>query len=121
MTVVFTPQTKTPDISLFTAAITFSSTRQPTINDLSARKSVDQFSQKTISNEILKGLRYLTQIKAKATKPPKKEEFSWGQLDSAMFGRNLITVCNQATDIMKEEQRLLELTSPVYVLGIFWR
>lgn len=100
------------------AAITFSSTNQPVANDINTRKSIDQFSQKTVSNEILKGLRYLTQInKPKLPKQPKKDDYSWGQIDSATFGKNLITVCNQATDIMKDEHRLLELVSPVYVLG----
>lgn len=83
------------------------------------RSSVDQFSQKTVSNEILKGLRYITQInKGKQGKMQRREDYSWGQLDSGMFGRNLISVSNQARDIMRDESRMLELYSPVYVLGL---
>lgn len=74
----------------------------------------------------MKGLRYLSQINkgksganvtSKTAKKDAQQNFSWGQLDSNVYGRNLITVCNQVKELMKTENRLLELDSPVYVMG----
>lgn len=76
---------------------------------------------------MLKGLRYLSQINkgkgggpppaAKQVKKDPQQNFSWGQLDSNIYGKNLITVCNQVKELMKTENRLLELDSPVYIMG----
>lgn len=76
--------------------------------------SLDIFSQRSVSNEVLKGLRYLTTINnIKDT----KTSYSWGQLDPATYARNLIQVCNQVREIFRNESRLLELSSPVYIMG----
>lgn len=83
----------------------------------------------------MKGLRYLSQInKSKSggalgnasSKQIRKDtqhqqNFNWGQLDSNVYGKNLIAVCNQVKELMKTENRLLELDSPVYIMGKMWR
>lgn len=87
--------------------------KQPT-NEYNKRASLDIFSQRSIPNEVLKGLRYLTTINnVKDT----KTSYTWGQLDPAAYGRNLIQICNQVREIFRNEPRLLELSSPVYIMG----
>lgn len=89
--------------------------KQP-YNEQTRKLSMDIFSQRSVSNELLKGLRYLASINK--TKDL-KASFTWGQLDPNTYARNLITVCNQVREIFKAESRLLELTSPVYIMGKF--
>lgn len=84
------------------------------MNEQARRVSMDIFSQRSVSNEVLKGLRYLTSINK--VKDP-KASYTWGQLDATSFGRNLINVCNQVREIFRSESRLLELNSPVYIMG----
>ncbi|XP_050311412.1 uncharacterized protein LOC126746990 isoform X2 [Anthonomus grandis grandis] len=94
-------------------AVSATTLKQPA-NEHSKRLSLDVFSQRSVPNEILKGLRYLTSINnIKDT----KTSYTWGQLDPAVFGRNLIQVCNQVREIFKNEPRLLELNSPMYIMG----
>ncbi|KAJ8965146.1 hypothetical protein NQ314_004371 [Rhamnusium bicolor] len=94
-------------------AVSLTTLKQP-VNEQNRRISMDIFSQRSISNELLKGLRYLTSINK--TKDP-KAVYTWGQLDPNTYGRNLIAVCSQVKDILKTESRLLELNSPMYIMG----
>lgn len=91
-------------------------------NALQRRTSVDYFNQKSLTNEVLRSLRYLMELnKDKVTSPDgtgyKKGSFSWGHLNCAKFARSLITVCNRARDIMESEPRLIEVSSPAYIIG----
>ncbi|CAG9828107.1 unnamed protein product [Diabrotica balteata] len=96
-------------------AVSNTTLKQP-LNEQTRRISMDIFSQRSVSNELLKSLRYLTSInKIKDT----TSSFTWGQLDSAMVARNLISICNQVREIFRTEPRLLNLRSPVYIMGDF--
>ncbi|XP_050509346.1 uncharacterized protein LOC126886443 isoform X2 [Diabrotica virgifera virgifera] len=96
-------------------AVSTTTLKQP-LNEQTRRISMDIFSQRSVSNELLKSLRYLTSInKIKDT----TSSFTWGQLDSAMVARNLISICNQVREVFRTEPRLLNLRSPVYIMGDF--
>lgn len=96
-------------------AVSLTTMKQP-INEQARRISMDLFSQRSVSNEVLKGLRYLTSInKLKEL----KATYTWGQLEPQAFGRNLINVCNQVREVFRCEARLIELRSPVYVMGTY--
>ncbi|CAH1962667.1 unnamed protein product [Acanthoscelides obtectus] len=94
-------------------AISITTLKQPH-NEQNRRISMDLFSQRSVSNELLKGLRYLTSIN-KIKEP--KANYTWGQLDPANFARNLINVCNQVKEVFRAEPRMLELSSPCYIMG----
>nr|CAH7728330.1 unnamed protein product [Callosobruchus chinensis] len=94
-------------------AISITTLKQP-YNEQNRRISMDLFSQRSVSNELLKGLRYLTTINK--IKDP-KANYIWGQLDPANYARNLINVCNQVKEVFRNEPRLLELNSPCYIMG----
>ncbi|CAH1113640.1 unnamed protein product [Psylliodes chrysocephalus] len=96
-------------------AVSTTTLKQP-VNEQARRNSMDIFSQRSISNEVLKSLRYLTSIN-KINVPG--GSYTWGQLDPAQFSRNLMNVAGQVKDIFKVEPRLLELRSPVYIMGDF--
>ncbi|XP_023310381.1 uncharacterized protein LOC108912646 [Anoplophora glabripennis] len=96
-------------------AVSMTTLKQP-YNEQTRKLSMDIFSQRSVSNELLKGLRYLASINK--TKDL-KANFTWGQLDPNTYARNLITVCNQVREIFKVEPRLLELSSPIYIMGDF--
>lgn len=99
--------------NIFLEAISLTTLKQP-YNEQSRKNSMDIFSQRSVSNELLKGLRYLASINK--TKDL-KANFTWGQLDPNSYARNLITVCNQVREVLKTEPRLLELSSPMYIMG----
>ncbi|CAH1182328.1 unnamed protein product [Phyllotreta striolata] len=86
------------------------------LNEQARRLSMDIFSQRSITNEVLKGLRYLTSIN-KVSQPG--SNYTWGQLDPAQFARNVMNVAFQVKDVYKAEPRLMELRSPVYIMGDF--
>lgn len=81
------------------------------------RTSIAIFNQESECNELLKSIRYLQQLNKFKTYAKGKPLFSWGHLDSEMFGRHLINVCESVTDILKKEPRLLTLSSPIYIMG----
>ncbi|KAJ8959024.1 hypothetical protein NQ318_022278 [Aromia moschata] len=94
-------------------AVSLTTLKQP-YNEQSRKVSVDIFSQRSVSNELLKGLRYLTSINKIQDV---KASYTWGQLNSSAYARNLIIVCQQVRDILRLEKRLLEINSPVYIMG----
>ncbi|XP_030745239.1 uncharacterized protein LOC115874277 isoform X2 [Sitophilus oryzae] len=94
-------------------AVSATTIKQP-MNEQTKRLSMDIFSQRSVTNEVLKGLRYLTTIN---NVKDSKTSYTWGQLDPNIFARNLIQVCNQVREIMRNQARLLELSSPVYIMG----
>ncbi|KAL1494191.1 hypothetical protein ABEB36_009828 [Hypothenemus hampei] len=101
------------EMSEIREAVSSTYLKQP-INEKAKRISLNIFSQRSVSNEVLKGLRYLTTINnVKDT----KTSYIWGQLDPLVYGRQLIQICNQVREIFRNEPRLLQLTSPVYIMG----
>ncbi|XP_056644752.1 uncharacterized protein LOC130450401 [Diorhabda sublineata] len=101
------------EMRLIQDAVSATTLKQP-LNEQARRLSMDIFSQRSVSNELLKSLRYLTSInKIKEA----ASVYSWGQLDSATVGKNLISICNQVREIFRSESRLLNLRSPVYIMG----
>ncbi|CAG9773159.1 unnamed protein product [Ceutorhynchus assimilis] len=96
-------------------AVSLTTIKQST-NEYNKRLSLDIFSQRSVSNEVLKGLRYLTTIN---NITDAKTSYTWGQLDPVTYAKNLIQVSNQVREIFRGEPRLLELSSPVYILGDF--
>lgn len=81
------------------------------------RTSIAIFNQESECNELLKSLRYLQQLNKFKTYGKGKPLFSWGRLDSELFGRHLINVCKSVEAIFQREPRLLDLVSPIYVMG----
>nr|XP_022916250.1 uncharacterized protein LOC111426117 [Onthophagus taurus] len=81
------------------------------------RVSMTVFNQESASNELLKSLRYLHQLNKQKTYSKGKSSFTWGLLDAAVFAKHLMGVCEQVQGMIKAEPRLLELQSPIYVMG----
>ena len=46
-----------------------------------------------------------------------QEPLDWGKVDLNALAKCLLSVCHQVEDILKAEPRLLQLSSPTYVLG----
>lgn len=70
---------------------------------------------------MLNGLKYF-ENKTQLTKDPTnansfKPPFSWGEVDRNALGACLISICGLVKDILLNEPRLVELSSPVYILG----
>ncbi|KAJ9584056.1 hypothetical protein L9F63_021593, partial [Diploptera punctata] len=83
--------------------------------------SVDSFHSKSLPNELLTGLHYFCTPVAAGDAAKKgarsKDAFTWGQIDPVAFGKVLLQICAKATEICRRESRLLEIQSPVFVLG----
>ena len=46
-----------------------------------------------------------------------KEAFSWGPVDNKAFANCLLVLCEMLRPILSNEDRLLSLRSPTYILG----
>ncbi|KAK5640798.1 hypothetical protein RI129_009345 [Pyrocoelia pectoralis] len=108
-------------INEMAVAVSPSSTQQPTTD--SKRLSQDLFAQISLPNEVLSSLRALIQSN-RNLKPPAKggkvkevSTYDWGQFNPAHFGKNLILICSQVRDILKGEDRMINVQAPSYVLG----
>ncbi|XP_045477329.1 serine/threonine-protein phosphatase PPQ-like [Harmonia axyridis] len=98
-------------------AVTPSSIERPIVDDVKRKVSIDQFSQDSITNELIKSLRYMNLVNKQNKAQKKGMQFTWGNIDSGLFAKRLITVSKLTTEILKNEPRLLQVSSPVYVLG----
>ncbi|RZC40793.1 uncharacterized protein BDFB_004392 [Asbolus verrucosus] len=87
--------------------------------EASRKKSADQFDQQSKSNELLKAIRHLTLINKmmQCYGKPETFTFTWGKLDPAIVARNLVSVCNDVREIFIKEPRMLDITSPAYIMG----
>ena len=74
--------------------------------------------QKSKSKEMLSGLRYFEHTLKDDGRGCAKAAFSWGAVDMASVARCFIDLCLKAIDVFASEPRLLEMASPVYVLGV---
>lgn len=97
---------------------TSSSTIKPSGDELERvrRISTDNYNQQSVTNELLKSLRYLVVLNT-APAAGRKTSYLWGKINAANFCKLLITVCQQVASCLKSEPRLLDVTSPVYVMG----
>lgn len=102
---------------LFILAVSPSSTDRPILDDIKRKVSMDQFNQESITNELIKSLRYMNLVNKQNKAQKKGVQFTWGNIDSGLFAKRLITVSKLTTEILKYEPRLLHISSPVYVLG----
>ena len=74
-------------------------------------------TQQSKSNEMLSGLRYFEHTLRDNGQGRPKPAFNWGAVDMRSVARCFLQLCSQAVDVFSSEPRLLEITSPVYVLG----
>ncbi|KAK4874556.1 hypothetical protein RN001_013916 [Aquatica leii] len=104
-------------------AVSPSSTQHAMFKESSKKLSQEMFAQVSLPNEILTSLRYLIQgnrnIKppTKGTKTKDSSMYSWGQLDAAHFGKSFILICGQVKDVLKSEDRMVDVQAPTYILG----
>ncbi|KAK9883557.1 hypothetical protein WA026_001735 [Henosepilachna vigintioctopunctata] len=112
---IYTAGTLNIDKLVTLDAVTQSSTQIPVLDEVRRMVSVDQFNQESISNELLKSLRYMNLVNKQNKK--RANQFTWGNVDSGLFANRLITICRMTNEIVKNEPRLLHISSPVYVLG----
>ena len=67
---------------------------------------------------MLSGLRYFEHSLRDDGRGKPKPAFSWGAIDMVSVARSFINICNTAVDVLSNESRLVEVSSPCYVLGI---
>ena len=67
---------------------------------------------------MLSGLRYFEHSLRDDGRGRPKAGFSWGAIDMGSVARCFLTICSQAVDIFANENRLIPVKSPCYVLGI---
>ncbi|ODN00844.1 Serine/threonine-protein phosphatase PP1 isozyme 5 [Orchesella cincta] len=82
-------------------------------------KSIFNFNQNGQAKEMLNGLKYFEKTVTSKDNSTViiKLPFTWGEVDRSALGACLITICGLVKDILINEPRLLELSSPVYILG----
>ncbi|XP_037032307.1 serine/threonine-protein phosphatase PPQ-like [Bradysia coprophila] len=75
--------------------------------------SIERFNQASAPNEIINFLKYFSQPSA----VDGKSKMCWGTFDMKKLGMAIIVLSSSLTSIMENEQRMLEIASPVYVMG----
>lgn len=66
---------------------------------------------------MLSGLRYFEHALKDNGRGQPKVAFSWGAVDMVSVARCFMQLCAKAMDVFTSEPRLLDFTSPSYVLG----
>ena len=66
---------------------------------------------------MLSGLRYFEHALKDNGRGKPKPSFSWGAVDMGSVARCFQQLCVKAVDVFQSEPRLLEVSSPTYVLG----
>lgn len=66
---------------------------------------------------MLSGLRYFEHALKDNGRGHPKVAFSWGAVDMVSVARCFMQLCAKAIDVFSSEPRLLDFTSPCYVLG----
>ena len=68
---------------------------------------------------MLNGLRYFEHALKNDGRGHEKEAFSWGAVEKSSVARCFVDLCARVGNIFSSEPRLLEVSSPVYVLGTY--
>lgn len=76
--------------------------------------SMQYYDDKNPVNELLSYLEFFTNESVNKSRKP---QYSWGRFDIMDFMSTLITVCEKCIKILEKEQRMVQLSSPVYILG----
>ncbi len=66
---------------------------------------------------MLSGLRYFEHALKDNGRGNPKAAFTWGAVDMVSVAKCFVQICIRAADVFQSESRLLEVTSPCYVLG----
>lgn len=48
-----------------------------------------------------------------------KEAFSWGNIDTDSLAISLLSICQKVHDIINKEPRIIHVSAPAYVLGMY--
>ena len=67
---------------------------------------------------MLSGLRYFEHALKDNGRGQPKAAFSWGAVDMVSVARCFMQLCAKAIDVFSSEPRLLDFSSPCYVLGM---
>ena len=67
---------------------------------------------------MLSGLRYFEHALKDNGRGQPKAAFSWGAVDMVSVARCFMQLCAKAIDVFTSEPRLLDFSSPCYVLGM---
>jgi diadenosine tetraphosphatase ApaH/serine/threonine PP2A family protein phosphatase len=93
------------------------------VHDIGSKPSLDRlssikaFNKTSKSNEMLSGLRYFEHGLRNDGRGKPKNTFSWGAIDMNSVARCFLSICAAAADVFANEERLLQISSPCYVLG----
>lgn len=80
--------------------------------------SLQYYDEKTPVNELLRALQYFANASQTSSKAAlQKKPLSWGSYDMNKFMTLLVNTCEACQKILEKEPRMLQLCSPVYVLG----
>ena len=66
---------------------------------------------------MLSGLRYFEHALKDNGRGQPKSSFSWGAVDMVSVAKCFMQLCTRVADVFSSESRLLEVSSPCYVLG----
>lgn len=80
------------------------------------KDSVDTFNSRSPANEIIALLAVFSHS-SHDKGSSEKTSYAWGQVDMHRFAVSLIAVSNGVRAILMAEKRMLDIASPVYVLG----
>ena len=75
--------------------------------------------QKSSANQMLGMLRYFEQnLSPENSHEEEKAALSWGTVSMEDVAKKFLALCSRVQDILAQEERLVHLEPPVYVLGM---
>lgn len=81
------------------------------------KTSNDTFDKNSTCNEVLRWLHFLYEINQNTYTLRKKDSYQWGNVNKISFVNNLYEISNMVQRIFTTESRLINLTSPSYIIG----
>lgn len=76
--------------------------------------SMQYYDEKSPVNELLSFLEFFTNESGTKSR---KQPYSWGKIDISNFASTFMTVCEKCVKILEKEPRMLQVSSPVYIMG----
>lgn len=74
--------------------------------------------QKSVANKMLGLIRYFEQSLSKeSVYEEQKPAYSWGTVERETVAKTFLSLCTRVQDLLAAEARLVEMESPVYILG----